>query len=339
MNNYSFYISRVLLLATAALLSACGDELTVDDGEQQEQAIAESTAFAYVSTAANSNESNSASKQLMVRNSITSSAAEIEILTAFNDEEFSAEYDVQNLTSSQDGETLLFSANNLQADSSWNLFQYHFKSQKLQRIISDDNIANQGNDTHGIYSGNLILFSSDRGPTNEVRLFAMESDGSSIIEITQQLETNTTTKISLLNVPNTGINSITLEKGVDQEGISNGGFSTAFQGIAELTYHDIMQGSDGRILAIAKNSAHPMQGGEIVQLQGPAASEKNTSETATSKNESDALFEYLVAKPLSSSKLVSGANDVAVNGWYSAYWPYRDGTGRMLVSWSQCIKK
>ncbi|OUS40641.1 hypothetical protein A9R00_04980, partial [Oleispira antarctica] len=324
MKNCLSYIQRVLLLAALALLSACGDELTVDDGEQQEQAIAESTAFAYISTDAateGSAEAGSTNKQLMVRNSITSSAAEIEILTAFNNEEFSAEYDVQNLTISQDGETLLFSANNLQSDSSWNLFQYHFKSQQLQRIISDDNIANQGNDTHGIYSGNLILFSSDRGPTNEVRLFAMESDGSKIIEITQQLDTDTTTKISLLNVPNTGTNSVILEKGVDQEGISGGGFSTAFKGVAELTYHDIMQGSDGRILAIAKNSAHPMQGGEIVQLQGPAASESSVGEE--SNTEQDALFEYLVAKPLSSSTLVSGANDVAVNGWYSAYWPYR----------------
>ncbi|MBL4798475.1 MAG: hypothetical protein JKY50_13745 [Oleispira sp.] len=333
MNKYLIYLPRAALIAIAVLLSGCGDELSVDNSEQQEQAIAENTAFAYVVADIN----NPANKKLMVRDAISSSAAEIEILNTFSEsiaaDAFAEQYDVQNLTISQDGETLLFSAHNLQDSSSWNLYQYHFKNKQLQRIISDDEIANLGNDTHGIFSGDLILFSSDRGLNNEVGLYAMELDGSNIIEITQPLTSNTSTQISLLNLPNKGINSVTLEKGVDQEGIS-----AAFKGVDDLSYYDVMQGSDGRILALAKNPAHPMQGGDIVQLQGPAVIKSIVETNEETAAEQNAIFEYLVAKPLSASKLVSGANDVAVNGWYSAYWPYRDGTSRMLVSWSQCVK-
>ncbi|MEH6449688.1 MAG: hypothetical protein V7765_13510, partial [Oleispira sp.] len=339
MNHYQLLLQRMGLLFFAILLTACGgDELAINEDQQQEEAIAEGTPFAYVvgDVVVGDNNENITAKKLMVRNAITSSASEIEILKRFSDDFAGEQYDVKNLTVSHDGETLLFSAHNLQADSSWNLYQYHFKSQKLERIISDDSIANLGNDTHAIYSIRLILFSSDR-IDGEMRLFAMERDGSNIIEITQPLDSNLSVQISLVNVPGKGINTVPLEK-------TN--ITAAAASADQLTYSDIMQGSDGRVLAIAKNAAHPMQGGAIVQLQGPEALPK-TSDTPITESEQNekvtdpanqAIFEYLVATPVSSDTLVTGINDVAVNGWYSAYWPYRDGTSRMLVSWSQCIK-
>ena len=223
MNYYRLFL-RSGLFACALLLTACGgDELAITQDQQQEAAIAEGTPFAYVvgdvvgaaadnttDTAASMQKSEITAKKLMVRNAITSSAEEIEILKDLSDEFSGEEYDVQNLTISQDGETLLFSAHNLAVDSSWNLYQYHFKTQALERIIADDSIANLGNDTHGIYSGNLILFSSDR--SGNTRLFSMERDGSNLVEVTTTLESTISTKISLVNFPSKGINTIPLEK-------------------------------------------------------------------------------------------------------------------------------
>ncbi|MEH6343510.1 MAG: hypothetical protein V7785_00360, partial [Bermanella sp.] len=104
----------------------------------------------------------------------------------------------------------------------------------------------------------------------------------------------------------------------------------------------IIQGSDGHLLAIMKNKQNPMLGGEIVQLKGPQATQSRNLEgediSAETSAEQSTVYEYVKPESVNGQALNLSSDTAQVNGWYSAFWPYRDGTERMLVSWSQCMK-
>jgi fibro-slime domain-containing protein len=85
----------------------------------------------------------------------------------------------------------------------------------------------------------------------------------------------------------------------------------------------IVQAENGHLVALLKHHYNSMAGGDIVELQSP-----------------DQIVDQQVFGNIAPESLVG---DIAlypeqhsVEGWYSAFWPYRDGSGRLLVSWSQC---
>ncbi|MES2673379.1 MAG: PKD domain-containing protein [Pseudomonadota bacterium] len=86
----------------------------------------------------------------------------------------------------------------------------------------------------------------------------------------------------------------------------------------------IVQAENGQLAALLKHQYTQSLGGNIVELQSPE------SVTATS------VFGNIAPVPVMTGEVDLYPNQHSVNGWYSAVWPYRDGTGRLLVSWSQC---
>src|SRR5690606_17084428 len=65
-------------------------------------------------------------------------------------------------------------------------------------------------------------------------------------------------------------------------------------------------------------------GGNILELQSPDSPEPGK------------VFGNTAPRPLINGSVDLYPNQYSLNGWYSAVWPYRDGTERMLVSWAQC---
>ena len=86
----------------------------------------------------------------------------------------------------------------------------------------------------------------------------------------------------------------------------------------------IVQAENGQLAAVIKHQYNQSLGGNIVELESPEAT------TAAS------VFGNIAPRSLISGEVDLYPSQHSVNGWYSAVWPYRDGTGRLLVSWSQC---
>ena len=95
---------------------------------------------------------------------------------------------------------------------------------------------------------------------------------------------------------------------------------------AEFIFIDrIVQAESGRLVAVLKHKFNKALGGDILEFRSP------------NESSSDEVFGNVAP-----SSLVEGGSglypeQLPKNGWYSAIWPYRDGSGRLLVSWSQCL--
>lgn len=102
--------------------------------------------------------------------------------------------------------------------------------------------------------------------------------------------------------------------------VSNSGSDGEF-----LTLSKLVQGESGRLVTLIKHEYSPFSGGSLVELQAPASAGSN------------GVFSNLAPRTLTSREANLYPNQLSTNGWYSAVWPYRDGTSRYLVSWAQCL--
>jgi hypothetical protein len=108
-----------------------------------------------------------------------------------------------------------------------------------------------------------------------------------------------------------------------------GSLNEAVSDASFIHYMDPIPLSDGNLITIMRHIYNPIYGGDVVKIN--------------SQN-----F-YAVGKPI--DEAVSGVaeesqtpglvnfypSQVSPTGWYSAVFPYRDGSGRLLASWAQCI--
>lgn len=88
----------------------------------------------------------------------------------------------------------------------------------------------------------------------------------------------------------------------------------------------LVQSDNGQIVALIKHENNYFSGGDILELQAP----RDLSD------EGSTIFANISPRSLTSDDINIYPGQVSEHGWYSAFWPYRDGTRRILVSWSQC---
>jgi hypothetical protein len=88
--------------------------------------------------------------------------------------------------------------------------------------------------------------------------------------------------------------------------------------------NDLVQGRDGYLLSVMKHFYNQHQGGNLVSLQDPS--------NATD----DKVFGKVAPQSLVSNNISLYPNQKSLDGWFSAVAPYRDGSSRLLMSWSQC---
>lgn len=349
----------LLTLAVSAALAGCNSELGSEGNTDQESVVAANTPFAYVYRDGEPVFRNADQPQqyypgarLMVRSALSQEVAEAEILS----QQFAGQsYDAKDLSVSNDGKWLLFSARSEQ-DSSWNLYEYSFESQQLRRIIADDQLAAAGNDTAPVYSDGKIVFSSDRGDSADATLlFVIERDGSDLKAITRGDQQQDVEGVSL----GSGEVVFTRRSGNSQNAFVRGDRNElsqpalmqvrvdgeALQPLADSQTINtqqlsaLVQGRNGRLMGLAGAQNSRLGGGQIIELYGNQAESTASLMTAGEDDAAiRAVYQELRSRSLTSDNTTQASNEVSTNGWYSAFWPYRDGTSRMLVSWSQCLK-
>nr|MBX2808574.1 hypothetical protein [Cellvibrionaceae bacterium] len=91
-----------------------------------------------------------------------------------------------------------------------------------------------------------------------------------------------------------------------------------------LALDRIVQAENGRLLALLKHKFSPSLGGDLIELQSPA-------------HPTNSVFGNVAPVSLVSGGVGHYPEQLSKNGWFSALWPYHDGSARLLVSWSQCL--
>lgn len=352
--------------------------------------------------------------KLNIRSGLTTSALDTEVLTEYFK---SSNFDVKDLNVSPDGERLVFAAHgpdNHPTDYTWNIYEYHFKTKAIRRIITDHITANAGDDTNPTYAlDGSIIFSSDRSAGNpnspidnivdedqkpwcykvgpEERpslLHSMSSTGENILQLTYgrnfDIEPTTlkdgriafvrwTRTYHPISCPTTasaqkpGINDVFSTTNTNPLGLGLPSQWSSQQlcalaqetpmGQVVATNHyrllritadgtdidqlyqtvsllgsdesfiapdQLIQLEDGKLATLLRHQYNSFMGGNVVELDSPQ------------QPSTDRIFGNFAPTDLVADAVDLYPNQRSIDGWYSAAWPYRDGTGRMLVSWSQC---
>ncbi|MCW9017511.1 MAG: PKD domain-containing protein, partial [Kangiellaceae bacterium] len=93
----------------------------------------------------------------------------------------------------------------------------------------------------------------------------------------------------------------------------------SFLGIDQL-----FQAESGNLYSLIRHQYNPVLGGEIVELQ------------PVHQIDPDTIFAELSPRSLTQETINLYPGQLSNNGWFSSFWPYRDGSQRLLVSWAQC---
>lgn len=279
-------------------------------------------------------------------------------------------YDVKDLAVSYDGDRLLFALRapeieDLDEDEqpTWNIWQYTISEDQLERVIQSDISAELGDDLAPAFlADDRIIFSSsrqrdsrailldenkpqypalgERGRTETLNLHRMGNDGSNI----EQISFNQSHDLdaSLLDdgrmvfarwdnaAGRNRINLYTANPDGSDTSILYGHHShDAYSADIEVQYIKPRQADDGRLLTLLR----PF---DSIQLGGDAAF-------------IDVLNYFDAFSPVDSEDVADlGAQEKATltdvqltapaspGGYYQSVFPLRDGSDRMIASWSEC---
>lgn len=279
--------------------------------------------------------------------------------------------DIRDVTVSFDAQKVAFAMRvpfdeNLDDDEqvTWNIWEYDIPSDTLSRVIASDITAEAGHDISPQYlPDGRLLFSSTRqrqsaailldegkpqfaaldGDRNEPSflLHTMQPDGSQI----EQIGFNQGHEI----------NPVVLDDGTvifsrwDNVG-NNDGFNlyrmnpdgTGLELLYGANSHDVdgdgqqeqfMQPQilpDSTLVSLLKPFTGPTTGGALVDIDVSTYVE-NTQPTAA-----NAGMPGPAQTPATINNVLAAANQISPGGRYRSVYPLRDGTDRLLVSWSQC---
>jgi len=298
---------------------------------------------------------------LLVRDRASSTAPEVQITGGAN-------YDIRDLSASHDGKTLLFAMRGpilpgVDEDDlpSWNIWSYEFETTSLQRLISDDSDAEAGHDRFPAFlpDGRVVFSSTRQVQSSEVLidegkgsftlfeesenepaflLHVMSADGEEI----QQISFNRSHDMYPTVVSNGQIVFVRWDQapGYDQLNLyrvnpdgtamellygANSHFTGSGGNYIEFTQPRELP--DGRLLSVIRPRAGTNNGGQIVAID-IANYVENGQGTNGGVGGS--------AQQTVTTNVVNTEPGVSDGGRYSTVFPLWDGTGRALVSWTQC---
>jgi len=271
-----------------------------------------------------------------------------------------------------DGSRLLFAMRvpfdpNLDEEDlpTWNIWQYTFETDELVRVISSDLTAEIGHDIMPKYlPDGRIIFSSTRQTQSQAVLL---DEGKGGFPAMDEDQNEYAFNLHVMNDDGTGVKQVSfnqshdLDPSVMQDGkivFSRWDHNAVNNAVnlyrmnpdgsaLELLYgqqsHDTgsngsviqfmqpRQVDDGRIMVLARPFTNTEGGGELILIDTPQYLE-NTQPTRdnigvlTGPAQEDATINEVSTIPGAPSE----------GGRYFSVYPIQDGTGRMMVSWSQC---
>lgn len=279
--------------------------------------------------------------------------------------------DVKDVEVSWDGTRLLFAMRAPEIEDAdpedqptWNIWEYDIIEQVLRRVMVSDITAEDGQDVapHYLPDGRIIFSSSrqrrtrailvDEGKAqfaaldedrNELALVlhVMEADGSNITQVTfnQSHDLDPTVldsgEVAFVRWENMGSrNALSLYR-MQPDGTGLELFygahshATGTDG-AEVHFLQPRERADGRLLAVKLPLSGSYRGGELVLIDTGNYID-NDQPTATNTG--------ILNGPGQRAATINDVHTdgtISPGGRFSSAWPLRDGTDRMLVSWSEC---
>lgn len=108
-----------------------------------------------------------------------------------------------------------------------------------------------------------------------------------------------------------------------------GSLNEAASDASFIHYMDPIPTSDGNLITIMRHIFNPVYGGDVVKInsQNFYAVGQPVNDTVTGEAEQSMTPGLVNFYP----------NQISPTGWYSAVFPYRDGSNRLLASWASCL--
>jgi hypothetical protein len=279
---------------------------------------------------------------------------------------------VRDVEIAYDGSTVLFAMRgpfdpNLDDDEqpTWNIWEYAFEDQSLRRIIASDLTAEIGHDVMPKYlPDGRIIFAS----TRQVRSRAILLDeGKSGFAAMDEDRNEEALNLHVINADGSGIEQVTFNQSHDMDPtvLSNGQIVFArwdhAPGNNDVNLYRMNPDGTGLELFYGSESHATGTNGELIQFTQPRETEDggilSLVRPFTATEGGGDVFaidtqQYVeIAQPLKENigVLTGPAQEPATTldistlqgvpsegGRISSVYPIQDGTGRMLISWSQC---
>lgn len=281
--------------------------------------------------------------------------------------------DVRDVEIASDGSTLLFAMRgpvneNLDPDDedqpTWNIWEYVFATDELRRVIPSDLTAEIGHDIapHYLPDGRIVFSSTrqlrakavllDEGKPqfsalDEDRdepafvLHVMEANGSDIEQVSynQSHDLDPTVlpngQVVFSRWDNAGGNSAVNLYRMNPDGSAlellygRNSHATGTNGQV-VQFLEPRPLADGRVMALVRPFDATQAGGDIVVVDTPVYLEN------TQPNVDNAGLTGPAQLPATVNEVSTLPGVPSPGGRYSSIYPIEDGTGRLLVSWSQC---
>ncbi|HEU4515938.1 MAG TPA: hypothetical protein VFR77_01425 [Steroidobacteraceae bacterium] len=254
----------------------------------------------------------------------------------------------------------------------WGIWEYDIPSDTLRRVIASDIVADEGHDVapHYLPDGRIVFSSTRQRQSKAVLidegkpqfaaqdedqnehafvLHVMNADGSGIRQISfnqshdldpdvlddgrivfSRWENASGSSIHLYTVNPDG-SGLELLYGANSHATGTGGAPTApsVAGTANVQFLQPRPMEDGSVVALIKPFQGTEQGGDVVTIDSAAFVEIDQTD----------LDNQGLAGPAQARLSVSDVRTdpgLSPGGRYSSVFPLRDGTGRMLSTWTMC---
>ena len=306
---------------------------------------------------------------LYFRDRASPSAADVNI----TERETAGLGDVRDVEIAYDGSTLLFAMRgpadlNLDLDDenqpTWNIWEYEFATDTLRKVISSPLTAEIGHDLapHYLPDGRIIFSSTRQTRSNGILvdegkpqfaaldedrnemafvLHVMNPDGSNIEQVSYNQSHDfdpsvlSNGQIVFSRWDNMGVNNAVNLYRMNPDG-SNLELLYGQNSHATGTNGEILQFmqarelEDGRIMALVRPFTDTAGGGDIFVIDTPVYLEN------TQPNKDNPGMTGPAQVPATINEVSTLAGVPSRGGRYASVFPIQDGTGRLIVSWSQC---
>jgi len=279
---------------------------------------------------------------------------------------------IRDVEMAYDGSAVLFAMRtpfdpNLDEEDlpTWNLWQYTFETAELRRIIASDLTAEIGHDIMPKYlPDGRIVFASTRQTRSQAMLL---DEGKPGFPAMDEDENEFAFNLHVMNDDGTGIEQATFNQShdLDPAVLSDGrvifsrwdhatgsdeinlyrmnpdgsglellyGSESHMTGAngEEIHFLQPREAEDGRTLALMQPFTNTEGGGEIIVIDTPQYVE-NTQPT----KDNIGVLAGPAQEDATVNQVLTIPGEPSPGGRYASVYPISDGTGRMLVSWSQC---
>ncbi|MDJ0750810.1 MAG: hypothetical protein QNJ11_15090 [Woeseiaceae bacterium] len=249
--------------------------------------------------------------------------------------------------------------------ATWNIWQYTFETDTLVRVIPDDLTAEIGHDIMPKYlPDGRIIFASTRQTQSQAllldenkgafpamdedeeefafNLHVMNDDGSSLKQVTfnqsHDLDPSVMADGKIVfsrwdnNMSNNQVNLYRMNPDGSEIELLYGQWShdTGTNGTT-IQFMQPRETEDGRVMVLARPFTDTDGGGELIVIDTPQYVENSQPTAAnigvlTGPAQEDATVNNVITEP----------GQPSPGGRYFSVYPIQDGTGRLMVSWSQC---